>query len=153
MIRYGTNPIAWSNDDDRSIGAHIGPEFRRVRIGVGHPGHKDAVLRWVLNDFAKADRDWLEPLIDAIADNAALLAKGDDNGFMSKLALAVPSGSKGEASRVGSKSGAEDKPGGPDGSKSRGVSHIRQARPQAPAVKTPETGPMATMLKKLFGRE
>ena len=71
----------------RSIGAHIGPDFRRVRIGVGHPGHKDAVLRWVLNDFAKADRDWLEILLEAIAEAAPLLAKGDDAGFATKVAL------------------------------------------------------------------
>jgi PTH1 family peptidyl-tRNA hydrolase len=71
----------------RSIGAHIGPDFRRVRIGVGHPGHKDAVLRWVLNDFAKADRDWLQVLLDAIAEAAPLLAKGQDAAFATKVAL------------------------------------------------------------------
>lgn len=71
----------------RSLEAHIGPDFRRVRIGVGHPGHKDAVLRWVLNDFAKADRDWLEVLLDAIAEAAPLLGKGDDSAFATKVAL------------------------------------------------------------------
>ncbi len=71
----------------RSIGAHIGPDFRRVRIGVGHPGHKDAVLRWVLNDFAKADRDWLQVLLDAIAEAAPLLGKGADAAFATKVAL------------------------------------------------------------------
>jgi PTH1 family peptidyl-tRNA hydrolase len=71
----------------RSIDAHIGPDFRRVRIGVGHPGRKEAVLRWVLNDFAKADREWLEILLDAIAEAAPLLAKADDAAFATKVAL------------------------------------------------------------------
>jgi PTH1 family peptidyl-tRNA hydrolase len=71
----------------RSIDAHIGPDFRRVRIGVGHPGRKEAVLRWVLNDFAKADRDWLAVLLDAIAEAAPLLARGEDAAFATKVAL------------------------------------------------------------------
>ena len=71
----------------RSIDAHIGPEFRRVRIGVGHPGHREAVLRWVLSDFAKAEREWLAILLDAIAEAAPLLARGDDAGFATKVAL------------------------------------------------------------------
>jgi PTH1 family peptidyl-tRNA hydrolase len=72
----------------RSIDAHIGKEYRRVRIGIGHPGHKDRVTGHVLNDFSKADhRDWLDPLLDAIADAAPLLAAGDDAGFMTRVAL------------------------------------------------------------------
>ena len=71
----------------RSIARFQGPEFRRMRIGVGHPGHKDAVLRHVLHDFAKADADWLEPLLDAIADAAPLLTKGDDPAFATRVAL------------------------------------------------------------------
>ena len=71
----------------RSIGRFIGPDFRRIRIGVGHPGHKEAVLRHVLHDFAKADQDWLEPLLDAIADAAPLLARGDDPAFATRVAL------------------------------------------------------------------
>ena len=71
----------------RSIAAHIGPEFRRARIGIGHPGDKARVLGYVLHDFAKADADWLEPLLDAMAEAAPLLATGDDPGFASKVAL------------------------------------------------------------------
>src|SRR5690606_12740394 len=127
--------------------------YRRVRIGVGHPGVKEMVHGHVLSDFAKADREWLDPLIDAIADNAAMLVKGDDNGFMNKLALAIPGGSKGGASDAGPRTGGSE--GGDTGSsaKPKGVSHIRQARPQQPAVKVPDSGPMAAMLKKLFGRD
>ena len=71
----------------RSIDAHIGREFRRMRVGVGRPMHKEDVLRWVLRDFAKADREWLSPLIDAIAEAAPLLATGQDSAFASKVAL------------------------------------------------------------------
>ncbi len=73
----------------RSIRAQIGDDFRRVRIGVGHPGHKDRVMPHVLSDFAKADRAWLEPLIDAVAAEAGLLARRDDAGFASRVALAL----------------------------------------------------------------
>ena len=63
----------------RSADACLGSrEFKRVRIGIGHPGHKDRVTGHVLADFHKAEQAWLEPLLDAIADAAPLLAKGDD---------------------------------------------------------------------------
>ena len=71
----------------RSMDAHIGAEFRRIRIGIGHPGHKDRVAGYVLHDFAKADSDWLEPLLQGISDGAEALAKGDDAGFQNKVAL------------------------------------------------------------------
>ncbi|HTH18096.1 MAG TPA: aminoacyl-tRNA hydrolase [Magnetospirillum sp.] len=72
----------------RSITAHIGNEYVRVRIGIGHPGAKEQVLRHVLNDFAKADAAWLEPLLDAIADAAPRLAAGDDARFLTDVARA-----------------------------------------------------------------
>ncbi len=62
-------------------------EFKRVRIGVGHPGHKDRVIGHVLSDFHKVEQQWLEPLLDAVADAAPLLASGQDAAFMSKVAL------------------------------------------------------------------
>ena len=63
----------------RSADAWLGTrEFKRVRIGIGHPGHKDRVIGHVLADFHKAEQVWLEPLLDAIADAAPLLAKGED---------------------------------------------------------------------------
>jgi PTH1 family peptidyl-tRNA hydrolase len=70
----------------RSLTAALGPDYRRVRIGIGHPG-APAVLGYVLHDFSKADRDWLLPLLDSIADAAPLLAKNDDAGFMNRVAL------------------------------------------------------------------
>ncbi|MBL6952248.1 MAG: aminoacyl-tRNA hydrolase [Alphaproteobacteria bacterium] len=71
----------------KSLAAHIGRDFRRVRLGVGHPGHKDKVLRYVLQNFAKADDTWLDPLLDAMAEAAPLLTSGDDAAFASKVAL------------------------------------------------------------------
>ncbi|MCB2102400.1 MAG: aminoacyl-tRNA hydrolase [Rhodobacterales bacterium] len=73
----------------RSIQAHLGPDFRRLRLGVGHPGDRDRVIGHVLNDFAKADRDWLDKLLDVIADEAPRLAKNDDAGFMNRVALVM----------------------------------------------------------------
>ncbi len=70
----------------RSISAHIGNEYARVRIGVGHPGSKDLVSGHVLRDFAKADQDWLEPLLDAMADAAGRLASGDEARFLTDVA-------------------------------------------------------------------
>ena len=71
----------------RSISALFGNEYVRVRIGVGHPGVKELVVRWVLHDFAKADREWLDPLLDAIAKSAGRLAKGDQARFLTDVAL------------------------------------------------------------------
>jgi PTH1 family peptidyl-tRNA hydrolase len=71
----------------RSISAHIGNDYRRVRIGVGHPGIKELVHIHVLHDFAKSEHAWLDPLIEAIAEAAPYLADGDDAGFMNKVAL------------------------------------------------------------------
>src|SRR6058998_3296904 len=73
----------------RSISLHIGNDYRRVRIGVGHPGDKDLVEFYVLSPFAKGERAWVEALCDAIAENAALLARGDDASFQNKVHLAL----------------------------------------------------------------
>jgi PTH1 family peptidyl-tRNA hydrolase len=73
----------------RSITAHIGNDYRRVRIGIGHPGNKDMVHGYVLSDFAKAERDWVETLTGIIADNAGLLAQGADSTFQNKVHLGM----------------------------------------------------------------
>jgi PTH1 family peptidyl-tRNA hydrolase len=70
----------------RSISAHIENEYKRVRLGIGHPGSKDVVIYHVLNDFAKSDREWVNVLLDAVADAAPYLAKGDDARFLSDVA-------------------------------------------------------------------
>jgi len=73
----------------RSISAHIGNDYRRVRIGVGHPGAKDLVEHYVLSDFAKSERPWVEALIGIIADNAELIVRGQDASFQNKVRLAM----------------------------------------------------------------
>lgn len=71
----------------RSIHAHIGDAYGRVRLGIGHPGHKDRVADYVLSDFAKADQDWLDDLLRGLSDGAVALAAGDDAKFMNAVAL------------------------------------------------------------------
>jgi peptidyl-tRNA hydrolase, PTH1 family len=73
----------------RSISSHVGNDYRRVRIGVGHPGAKDLVMPYVLGDFAVAERPWVEALCEIIADNAALIVKGEDSTFQNKVHLAM----------------------------------------------------------------
>lgn len=127
----------------RSIESHCGKEFRRMRVGIGHPGHKDRVTGHVLGDFSKADQPWLEAMLSAIAEHAGLLATGQDNNFMNKIAMALN----------GDRSDNHKSNRTQQGSSSGGVkqqSHIRQARPAA-KTKVPKSGPMADMLKKLFG--
>ena len=70
----------------RSIDAHIGKDYWRIRLGVGHPGDKDLVHGYVLRDFAKQDRIWVEKLIDAVADEVPKLLAGDASSFMSRVA-------------------------------------------------------------------
>lgn len=101
----------------KSIDAHCGKEYRRLRLGIGHPGDKERVHGHVLGDFAKTDRVWLDPLLDAIADNAAMLVKSEDSQLMNKLALAT--GSKPET----------EKPA--KAAKPAAQSHIHQARNNA----------------------
>ncbi|ATY32234.1 aminoacyl-tRNA hydrolase [Sphingomonas psychrotolerans] len=71
----------------RSTDSHIGPDFRRVRIGIGHPGHKDRVTGYVLGNYAKAEIEPLTDLLGAIAAEASWLASGNDARFMSDVAL------------------------------------------------------------------
>ena len=74
----------------RSLDSHISKEYWRVRLGIGHPGHKDQVHAYVLQDFAKAERtSWVPKLLDAVADDAGLLVQGEENAFMSRVARAV----------------------------------------------------------------
>jgi PTH1 family peptidyl-tRNA hydrolase len=115
----------------RSISAHIENDYKRVRLGIGHPGSKDAVVYYVLNDFAKVERGWLSDLLDAVADAAAYLAKGDDARFLSDVARSLydePRASAGggkapdkirDEPRTAKKSTASSHPAGERASKSR----------------------------------
>jgi peptidyl-tRNA hydrolase, PTH1 family len=85
----------------RSITAHIGNDYKRVRIGVGHPGDKDLVLNYVLADFAKSERPWVEALCDVIADNAELIVKGADSTFQNRVHLAMQAKGFGDSKPTG----------------------------------------------------
>ena len=87
-IRMKTGGGHAGHNGVRSIQSHIGSGFQRVRLGVGHPGDKEKVVGHVLKDFSKADQQWLDKMIEAIGENADLLIKGEDSGFMSKVSLA-----------------------------------------------------------------
>lgn len=117
----------------KSMDAHVGRDYKRVRLGIGHPGVKEMVSNHVLGDFHKVDQEWLEPLLDDIARHVDLLFKGDGSRFMNKLAGQSPAPKA-------------EKPA------PKAQSHIRQARsPSRPAVEP--SGPMAAMLKKLLGNK
>ena len=127
----------------RSIGAAIGDGFRRMRIGVGHPGVKEMVPHHVLRDFAKADRVWLVRLIDAIADNAPLLAEGKDNTFANRLHETLG----GEEKKTKAKPAKEPR--------TKDVATSSEEHPsKAPAKSegTDEGGPIARGLRKFLGR-
>jgi peptidyl-tRNA hydrolase, PTH1 family len=143
-VRVKTGGGAGGHNGIRSLDQHIGKDYRRVRVGVGHPGVKEMVHGHVLGDFAKADKEWLEPLLDAIAGSAELLAKGDESSFMNRVTLTLR--------ETLTPTGDHDRPSPREPKAPKAQSHIRQARPQQPAAKLPETGPMAAMLKKLFSR-
>ncbi|TCU17185.1 aminoacyl-tRNA hydrolase [Rhizobium sullae] len=122
----------------RSLDAHCGKEYRRLRLGIGHPGVKELVQHHVLGDFAKTDQTWLELLLETLADNADMLVRKEDSQLMNKLARAVD----------GKAAVEEEKPQ----KKPAAQSHIHQARNRA-QPKLPATGPMAEMLKKIFGNK
>lgn len=86
-IRVRKGGGAAGHNGIRSCVSHLGsPEFWRVRIGIGHPGDKRRVSGYVLSDFSKAEQEWAEPLLQAIAKNAALLIEGNDSDFMTRVA-------------------------------------------------------------------
>jgi PTH1 family peptidyl-tRNA hydrolase len=91
----------------RSISEHIGNDYHRVRIGVGHPGDKDLVQHYVLSDFAKGDRGWVDALVAIIGENAELIARGQDASFQNKVHLAMVAKGFGQPER-GEENGNDD---------------------------------------------
>jgi PTH1 family peptidyl-tRNA hydrolase len=88
-VRVKTGGGVAGHNGLRSITAHVGNDYRRVRIGIGHPGVKELVQPYVLSDFPKAERVWVEALKDIVADNAEFLARGQDASFQNKVHLAM----------------------------------------------------------------
>jgi peptidyl-tRNA hydrolase, PTH1 family len=121
----------------RSIGPAIGEDFRRLRIGVGHPGVKEAVPRYVLHDFPKEDQAWVAPLLDAIATNAGLLAEGKDPTFANRLHAALNPDENVRASASSPDAAESSVPN----TSARSIRDVEQK---------PE-GPLARGLRKLFG--
>ena len=120
----------------KSIGAAIGDGFRRLRIGVGHPGASDRLAGYVLHDFAKADAAWLEPLLDAIAEHAPLLVEGKDSTFGNRLHEALQ-----PAPRAG-----------PKVNRSNALEQRAESNSEAAAPARKDSGgPLARGLKRLFG--
>ncbi|KAA5604320.1 aminoacyl-tRNA hydrolase [Roseospira marina] len=126
-VKVKTGGGAAGHNGLRSIDAHLGNAYRRVRLGIGHPGDKSRVHGWVLSNFAKADRDWLDPLMDAVAARADLLAEGRESDFMSKIAQDL----------------RPPKPETPKTDKARAnTAQARKAGPTDPAAATPEGPPL-----------
>lgn len=144
-MRIKTGGGANGHNGIKSTDSHIqgllgSRDYRRMRLGIGHPGAKELVHNYVLGDFAKVDNEWLELLFTAIADNISYLVKKDDNGLMNKVTLAL-----------GGKESAKEQDVKPA---PKPQSHIRQARSNTnTAPKMPSSGPMADMLAKLFGKK
>ena len=89
-FRMKTGGGAAGNNGVRSITGQIGPDFRRARLGTGHPGHKDRVHGHVLSDFHKVDLPWVEALLAACADAAPLLAAGEDEKYQTEVMRLAP---------------------------------------------------------------
>jgi PTH1 family peptidyl-tRNA hydrolase len=89
-FRMKTGGGAAGNNGVRSIAAHIGPDFRRARLGTGHPGHKDKVMGHVLSDFHKVELPWVKALIDACTEALPLLAAGEDERYQAEVMRLAP---------------------------------------------------------------
>lgn len=133
------------NNGLRSIHGHIGEGYGRVRIGVGHPGHKDKVPGYVLKDFPKADEGWLDDVIRGCSDGAAKLADGDAPGFMNAVALrAAPQREK--PAKTNPKAVAPAPQAAPIDAGS-----TRASRKSLEAVSEPAKSPLEALLEK-FGK-
>jgi PTH1 family peptidyl-tRNA hydrolase len=118
----------------RSIDAYLGSDYWRVRLGIGHPGDRRRVLSHVLDDFDAADRQWLEPLLDAVAEHVPLLIKGDAAAFASKVALALnPPRPTPERSKDPLTPSLPDEGGGSRASPGKGAENGKSDQPSSPS--------------------
>ena len=130
-VRFKTGGGAGGHNGIRSIIDHCGEHFQRLRLGIGHPGHKNKVTKHVLGDFSKADSIWLENLLSAIGQHADLLVTGQNSNFMNKLSLAIQ------------QTNANKKP-------PKKQTHIRQARQSPTKDKTAKIWSYGRYAKKTF---
>jgi len=152
-IRMKTGGGHGGHNGLRSISAHIGEDYRRLRLGIGHPGSKELVHGYVLHDFAKVDGEWINPLLDAIADNAPLLADGKDSTFGNRLHRSLEPEKpvkQPKAEKQPTKVDASDKPA-KAAKVDAGVSGNASAPSPSSPASPPASGPFAAGLKRLFG--
>lgn len=121
----------------RSLHQHVGAQYNRVRMGIGHPGEKHLVSHYVLHDFAQADRDWLDPLLAAVGREAGRLAAGDGAGFLNAVALATRPPAPDKAATARTRGASRDDGGKPP-----------QADPEPPA----QEGALAKLLARFSRR-
>ncbi|MEO1136640.1 MAG: aminoacyl-tRNA hydrolase [Pseudomonadota bacterium] len=137
-LRVKTGGGAAGHNGIRSIDAHLGNGFRRVRIGIGHPGDKSRVTSHVLGDFAKADQDWLTAMLDAIANAAPQLTDPNSNRF---------------ATAVAQRLAPSKLPATPIQKPKTGAPNIQQDQKNPSASKAAETNPFADAFNKLLGKK
>lgn len=135
----------------RSIHAHVGEAYARVRLGIGHPGHKDAVAAYVLHDFAKADQDWLDDLLRGISDGAGALAAGEGPKFLNAIQTRMqPERVKAPApAQTPLKPPVAEAPGRAPREVSLGALPSRPAATEAPPARE-EAAPEKTALQRLM---
>ncbi|WP_336800749.1 aminoacyl-tRNA hydrolase [Kaistia sp. MMO-174] len=148
-IRMKTGGGHGGHNGLRSISAHVGEDYRRLRLGIGHPGSKELVHGYVLHDFARVDGEWINPLLDAVADNAALLADGKDSTFGNRLhrSLEPEKAAKEPKAAKPPKAVAAERQ---SEAAAQAAGKPAPASPSSPASQ-PAGGPFAAGLKRLFG--
>jgi PTH1 family peptidyl-tRNA hydrolase len=132
-VRVKTGGGVAGHNGLKSMSSHLGNDYVRVRIGIGHPGRKDQVVHYVLQNFAKADHAWLEPLFGAIASEAPSLARGENDKFQSRIAYTMQTDDEPEAE-------VKQKP----------ESKSARAKSAEPEPKPPQ-GALAGMLRRWLG--
>jgi PTH1 family peptidyl-tRNA hydrolase len=100
-LRVKTGGSDGGHNGLRSITEHFGSDYRRVRFGIGHPGARHLVEHYVLSDFAKAERPWVDALTEIVADNASVLLQGKDSTFQNRVHLAMDAKGFGDVSAPG----------------------------------------------------
>ena len=125
----------------KSLTAHLGNDYTRVRIGIGHPGQRERVVGYVMHDFAKADEDWLEPLLGAIAEAAPYLADGASDKFQSQVAHQTLSGGEADVKTPRPKPAPRKTPS----------PRKKEAVPENNDDKPAPEGPLAGMLRRWLG--
>ena len=135
----------------RSISAHLGDDYRRLRLGIGHPGAKELVHAHVLHDFSRAEaEEWVNGLMDAIADAAPLLADDKDSTFANRLHRSEPKAAAPGKAAPSDKAKASDKPKGDVAAPS--APQALAPTPNGLQAEKPSDGPFAAGLKRLFGK-